>query len=69
MVEVKIGMFPGRSDNYTLEDDTTVRDALKIADITVGAEQEVKMDGEVVSMDDIVDGHLLLVTKRLKGAY
>lgn len=69
MTEIKIGTFPGRTENYVLEDGTTVRKALEMANISVGDEQEVKLDGEVISMDDTVDGgSLLLVTKRLKGA-
>lgn len=69
MTEMKIGTFPGRLENYAVEDNTTVRQALEMAGITVGEEQEVKLDGEAVSLDSVVNGgRMLLVTKRLKGA-
>lgn len=69
MTEMKIGTFPGRLENYAVEDNTTVRQALEMAGITVGEEQEVKLDGEAVSLDAVVSGgRMLLVTKRLKGA-
>lgn len=69
MTTIKIGKFPGTLNEFALEDGTTVKDALAMAGIEAGAEQEVKLDGTTVSMNDIVDGgSLLLVTKRLKGA-
>lgn len=69
MTEMKIGTFPGRLENYAVEDNTTVRQALEMVGITVGEEQEVKLDGEAVSLDAVVNGgRMLLVTKRLKGA-
>lgn len=68
MITMKIGTFPGRLEEYTLENGTTVRDALEIAGITVSDEQEVKMDGTPVSLDEVASGNMLLVTKRLKGA-
>ena len=64
MTEMKIGTFPGRLENYAVEDNTTVRQALEMAGITVG-----ELDGEAVSLDAVVNGgRMLLVTKRLKGA-
>jgi len=69
MTTIKIGTFPGELKEYVVENGTTVAEALALAGLTVGAEQEVKLDGEVVSTSDVVDGgSLLLVTKRLKGA-
>ena len=70
MTTLKIGMFPGELKEFAIEAGTTVADALKMANITIGAEQEIKLDGEVVSGSDLVteDSRLLLVTKRLKGA-
>jgi len=70
MISIKIGKFPGKLDNYTLEDGTTVAEALEMAGLSVGDEQEIKLDGEVVNMNDIIedDANMLLVTKRLKGA-
>ena len=70
MTTLKIGMFPGELKEFAIETGTTVADALKMANITIGAEQEIKLDGEVVSGSDFIteDSRLLLVTKRLKGA-
>ena len=68
MNTMKIGTFPGRLEEYAVEDGTTVRQALELAGIEVTDEQEVKMDGTPVSMDDTASGNMLLVTKRLKGA-
>lgn len=68
MTKLQIGTFPGRINDYMVEDGTTVREALALADITVGEEQEIKLDGEVVDANSTVDnGSLLLVTKRIKG--
>lgn len=71
MITIKIGTFPGELKNFALEDGSTVSQALTAAGITIGNEQEVKLDGEVVSMEDTIDSFssLLLVTKRLKGAF
>lgn len=68
MNTMKIGTFPGRLEEYAVEDGTTVRQALELAGIEVTEEQEVKMDGTPVTMDDTASGNMLLVTKRLKGA-
>ena len=68
MTKLQIGTFPGRINDYMVEDGTTVKEALALADLTVGDEQEIKLDGEVVNMNDTVaNGNLLLVTKRIKG--
>jgi hypothetical protein len=70
MVEIKIGTFPGELKSYGVKAGTSVKDALTMAGITIGAEQEVKLDGDTVSLDSTIGAgsNLLLVTKRLKGA-
>lgn len=67
---LKIGVFPGRVDEFAVEDGTTVEEALSMANIEVGAEQEVKADGNVVDLRQAVPSgtKMLLVTKRIKGA-
>ena len=70
MMTLKIGVFPGRVEEFAVEDGTTVGRALDMAGIEVGAEQEVKADGNVVNIEgEIPSGtKMLLVTKRIKGA-
>ena len=70
MMTLKIGVFPGRVEEFAVEDGTLVEEALGMADIEVGAEQEVKADGTVVDLGQPVPSRtkMLLVTKRIKGA-
>jgi hypothetical protein len=67
---VQIGMFPGQINAYAVEVGTTVAEALELANIAVGNEQEIKMDGVVVSGDTAIteNSNLIIITKRLKGA-
>lgn len=68
MMTVKIGMFPGRINEYAIENGTTVAEALELAGIEVTSEQEIKFDGRSMSGNDVLtkDG-TLIVTKRIKG--
>ena len=70
MLKIKVGVFPGKVDEFVVEDGTTVREALELADISVGTEQEVKVDGVPVDYNtEIPSGaSMVLVTKRIKGA-
>lgn len=68
MLNIKVGMFPGEIKNYVVEDNSTVGTALELAGITIGTEQDVKMNSETVNTSDFVtDNALILVTKRIKG--
>lgn len=70
MTTLKIGKFPGRLNEFAVEEGTTVAQALELAGIAVEAEQEIKLDDEVVSTSDKVDGGaILIVTKRIKGQF
>lgn len=71
MLTIKIGVFPGSINEFAMEEGTTVAKALEMANINVGAEQEVKADGEVISVNEVVPSgtKMLLVTKRIKGAF
>lgn len=65
---IKIGRFPGRISNYTVEDSTTVNQALGLAGIDVMPEQETKMNGETVNGDELVENDsTIIVAKRIKG--
>ena len=69
-VTIQVGMFPGRLETYAVMVGTTVADVLAMANLTVGEEQDIKMDGEIVSLSNVVDSEtsLILVSKRIKGA-
>jgi putative ubiquitin-RnfH superfamily antitoxin RatB of RatAB toxin-antitoxin module len=66
---IKVGTFPGRLNEYAVAEGTTVKEALALAGIEVGEEQEIKLDGSVVGADDVITNNnaILLVTKRIKG--
>ncbi len=68
MKTLKVGVFPGRVNEFTVEDGQTVGAVLEMAGIEVGAEQEIKLDGNVVTPETIAEGSMLLVAKRIKGA-
>ena len=70
MLKIKVGVFPGKVDEFVVEDGTTVREALELAGISVGSEQEVKIDGVATDYNaEIPSGaSMVLVTKRIKGA-
>ena len=70
MLKIKVGVFPGKVEEFAVEDGTTVREALDLAGISVGAEQEVKVDGVVADYNSEIPStaSMVLVTKRIKGA-
>ena len=70
MLKIKVGVFPGKVDEFVVEDGTTVRETLDLAGISVSAEQEVKVDGVATDYNsEIPSGaSMVLVTKRIKGA-
>lgn len=70
MVVVQIGIFPGRLDPYALAVGTTVSAALAQAGLIQGAEQDIKMDGEVVTGSSKIDEDtkVIILSKRIKGA-
>lgn len=69
MKTIKVGSFPGEIKEYVVEDNATIGDALRLANIAVGAEQNITADSYNVSAADYVGSYTtILVTKRLKGA-
>ena len=70
MLKIKVGVFPGKVDEFVVENGTTVREALDLAGISVSAEQEVKVDGVPVDYNTEIpsEASMVLVTKRIKGA-
>ena len=70
MLKIKVGVFPGKVDEFVVENGTTVREALELAGITVSDEQEVKVDGVTTDYNSEIPStaSMVLVTKRIKGA-
>ena len=70
MLKIKVGVFPGKVDEFVVENGTTVREALELAGISVSAEQEVKVDGVATDYNAEIPStaSMVLVTKRIKGA-
>ena len=70
MLKIKVGVFPGKVEEFVVEDGTTVREALELAGVSVGAEQEVKVDGVLTDYNTEIPStaSMVLVTKRIKGA-
>ena len=70
MLKIKVGVFPGKVDEFVVENGTTVREALELAGISVSAEQEVKVDGVATDYNSEIPStaSMVLVTKRIKGA-
>ena len=70
MLTIKVGVFPGKVEEFAVEDGTTVREALDLAGISVGAEQEIKVDGVATDYNSEIPStaSMVLVTKRIKGA-
>ena len=70
MLKIKVGVFPGKVDEFVVENGTTVREALELAGISVSAEQEVKVDGVTTDYNTEIPStaSMVLVTKRIKGA-
>lgn len=70
MLKIKVGVFPGKVEEFVVENGTTVREALELAGISVSAEQEVKVDGVATDYNSEIpsEASMVLVTKRIKGA-
>ena len=70
MKTIKAGMFPGSLAEYAVADDATIADVLKLANIVVGAEMDVKCDDESISLEAMIPAgaRLITVSKRIKGA-
>lgn len=68
MLTLKIGRFPGRINEYVVENGITVADALRMAEIEVDSESDVKFNTNRVTTSDTIDENgTLVVTKRIKG--
>lgn len=70
MVKLQAGIFPGKIDDYVVAAGTTVGEVLSLAGLSQGADQDIKVDGEVVDSNYVVDENtsLVILSKRIKGA-
>lgn len=68
MNTIKVGRFPGRINEFVVETGTTVEQALQLAEIELGTDGEVKVNGiEYTPCSLVKDGDVVLVTKKIKG--
>lgn len=64
---VKIGMMPGRINEYAIQPGTTVDEALNLADLDPDG-YDVKGDGQIIDLnDDASKFKKILLTKQVKG--
>ena len=68
-VEVKFGRVPGRLQEATLLEGSTVRESLRVLEITVASDEVVSVNGSTVELDDTIDAdtRTITVAKRVKG--
>jgi len=82
MLNLKIGIMPGRIEGFIFEGEVTVRDALTQAKDTFTSPSgnpvedflngstgyQAKLDGEVVELTDVIyDDGALVIAKQVKG--
>lgn len=67
MFTIKVGVMPGRLQEVVASEGITAREIFELAEVTV-SNHEVRLDGEVINMDDALGGGRLLVAmKQIKG--
>jgi sulfur carrier protein ThiS len=69
MTTLKIGKLMGIIAEYAVETGTTVADALIMANLSDTDGYQIKLDGEIVSLDDTIgeDSKILILSKMVKG--
>lgn len=70
MKTVKVGRMPGKINEYVLNDGATVADALALAEITAGANDEVRVGTDKVTNLDghtLSNGDIVIVAEMVKG--
>ena len=69
-ITVQVGVFPGKVECFSVEVGMTVAEVLAIAGYTQGTEQDIKVDGEVVTADYRItsDVESVVLAKRIKAA-
>jgi len=67
MITMKVGVAPGRIDNFSFEEGTTVGGVLELAGLSPDGYQ-VKMDGKTITnLDTVAAGDMILLVKQVKG--
>ncbi len=65
---VKVGTFPGTVSEQAIADGANVRTALNQANITAGADSEIRVNGSISALDrTLVNGDIVLVSTKIKG--
>ena len=67
MLNIKVGVMPGKLTEVVAEEGTKVKDIFTLAEIDIEG-YELRLDGEKVKeYDEVQSGNLLLAMKRIKG--
>ena len=68
MMNIKVGMLPGRIQEFALEDGITVSQALEIAELNSEG-YEIRVDSNVVNNDYVLSSSdkVVLLVKKIKG--
>lgn len=68
-VTVQVTKVPGAMKTISLENENrTVADALRAAEITAESGYEIRVDDEVATLDtELYDGAVVVITKMIKG--
>ena len=67
MLNIKVGVMPGKLEEVIAEEGTKVRDIFTLAEIDIEG-YELRLDGEKVKeYDEVQSGNLLVAMKKIKG--
>ena len=67
-ITVQITKVPGAMKTLSLENGSTVEDALTIAELEVATGYEIRVDDEIATRDTVLeDGSVVVITKMIKG--
>lgn len=67
MMNIKVGMMPGKLVEVVVEQGSTAREIFEIANIDLG-NHEIRLDGEKIDLDTTINnGNLLVAMKMIKG--
>ena len=67
MLNLKVGVMPGRLVEVIVEEGTTAREIFSIAGIEI-SNHEIRLDGEKIELNNVInEGRLLVAMKMIKG--